>query len=161
MIEHTSSTQIIKDSLPIKSLIQLHLQSTLGYVTFQRWEHSGHYHLVCYAILRLKTKMFVYVGICMGIQLPTEAWGVRVPCSCIYRMLWATCLGCWGPLQEQCLLLIAEPILQPPAILSFKNERNIGLSRWLSHWGGACHAGSKIHVWRFRTHIKKIRHANL
>lgn len=34
-----------------------------------------------------------------------------------------------GPVQEQCLLLPAEPILQSPAILSISKERNMELGR--------------------------------
>lgn len=56
-------------------------------------------------------------------QVPKEAKRHLTSCSRTYRWSWAHWCGCWGPnsnpLEEQHVLLTAEPPLQPPPLLFF------------------------------------------
>lgn len=60
----------------------------------------------------------------------------QIPWSWRYKQLWTSWHGCWelnsGPLQEQCMFLIAEPSLQPLRSV-FKDSfgfLNLSISNW-------------------------------
>lgn len=68
--------------------------------------------------------MFLIMGICTWMKVPSEGRGIMTPCDWSYMWLWDTWHGCWksvlGPLEKQQVLLTTELSLCPSLGIFFK-----------------------------------------